>query len=112
MLKTTVLFATASATLPAIVQTDYVPSVMTWVMSSLTAHSWRTPARGSSSTRETQRAFDLVLEVQVFEGGNVTVQGTDLLFSIIHLPGLISDLLLTFTATVVFSTDTFHYTIW
>ena len=58
---------------------------------------------------EIQTGFDLVPVVQVFKGGNVVVQGMDLLFSIIYLPGLTSDSPLTFMATVVFSTNTFHY---
>ena len=41
----------------------------------------------------------------------VTVQETDLLFSIVYLPGSTSDSPLTFMITVMFFTDTFHYTV-
>ena len=43
---------------------------------------------------------------------SVTVQGQDLLFSIIHLPVLTSDSSLTFTILVTFFTNTYCYVVW
>ena len=110
-LTTTVLFASASATSPVSVQTNYAPSVMIQDISLATALSQRTPARGLFSTRETLRDCDFVLDVQVFEGGIVTVQSPDLLFSIIHFAPLATDSPLTFTLTISFLTDVYPYTI-
>ena len=110
-LATTVLFADASAISRMSVQTDDVPSVMTQGMSSATVLSQRTPVKGLSSTRETLRDCDLVLEVRVFKGGIVMVQSPDLLFSIIHFTPLATDLPLTFTLTISFFTDVYQYTI-
>ena len=67
---------------------------------------------GSSSTTETLREFEFALVVQAFEGGIVTVRGQDLLFSIICLPPMFSDLLFMFTASVMFFTTNFHYMVW
>ena len=50
-----------------------VPSVTPLITFSSTVLLQRTQARVSSSTRETQRGFDVVPVVQVFEGGIVTV---------------------------------------
>ena len=72
-LATTVLFADASAISHVSVWTDDAPSVMIQDISLATALSWRTPARGLFSMRGTLRDCDFVPEVQVFEGGIVTV---------------------------------------
>ena len=96
--ETIVLFATASATPPTTVQTDFVPFAMTWDTL-------------SPSTREIWRDSDLAPVVQVFKGGNVTIQGSDLLFSIICLPPLLFDSPFTFTVSIMFSANTFRYTI-
>ena len=104
-LATTVLFANASAISHVSVQTGNAPSVMTQGMSSATVLSWRTPVRGLSSTRETLKDCDLVLEVRVFKGGIVMVRSPDLLFSIIHFAPLATDSLLTFTLAISFFTD-------
>ena len=61
---------------------------------------------------ETLRGSEFVPVVQAFEGGIVMVQGQDLLFSVIHLLPLSSDSPLTFTVSVMFSTNTFHYIVW
>ena len=111
-IATTVLFAAASATPPVTVQTTTAPFATTQAMSSLTALSWRTPAAESSLTTETLRACDLVLVVQVFKGGNVMVQGLNILFTIIHLPPLTSDSPFTFTILVMFSSNHYRYIIW
>ena len=110
--KTTVLFATTSATPPAIVQTVSVPFVTTQDMLSWTAPLPRTPVAVLSSMMETQRDSSFVPVVQVFKGGNVTVGGSDILFSIICLSPLSSDLLFTFTIPIMFFTNTFHYMVW
>ena len=72
-LATTVLFADASAISHTSVQTGDAPSVMTQDMSLATVLSLRTLARELSSTRGTLRDCSLVPEVQVCEGGIVTV---------------------------------------
>ena len=110
--KTTVLFATASVTPRTSVQTTSVPFAMTWDTSLPTVPSQRTPVAGSSSTMETQKDYNLVPVVQVFEGGIVTVRGSDLIFSIVHLPPLSSGCPFTFTILVMFFPDTYRYTIW
>ena len=110
-LTTTVLFADASAISHVSVQIDDVPSAMTWGMSSATALSQRIPVRGLSSMRETLKDCDLAPEVRVFEGGIVTVQSPDLLFSIIHFAPLVTDSPLTFTLAVSFFMDIYQYTI-
>ena len=61
---------------------------------------------------ETQRDSSFVLVVQVFEGGNVMVQGSDILFSILCLPPLSPGSPFMFTISIEFSTDTFRYTVW
>ena len=104
-LTTTVLFANASAISHASVWTDNAPSVMIQDILLATALSQRTPARGLFSTRETLRDCNFVLEVQVFEGGIVTIRSPDLLFSIVHFAPLMTDSLLTFTLTISFLTD-------
>ena len=109
---TTVLFATASATPLATVRTTFVPSAMTQAMLSLTAPFWRTPAAGSFSTMEILRVYDLAPVVQVFKGGNVMIQGSDLFFSIIYLLLLSSDLPFTFTVLVMFHSNIYCYIIW
>ena len=60
----------------------------------------------------TLRGFDVVLVVQVLDGGIVTVRGHGLIFSIVHLPPLTIDSPFTFTILVIFFTDTFHYIVW
>ena len=44
--------------------------------------------------------------------GNVMVWGCDILFSIICLPPLLFDSPFTFTVSIMFFTNTFHYTVW
>ena len=110
-LATTVLFADASAISRTSAQIDDVPSAMTQDMSLATVLSPRTPARGLSSTRGTLRDCDLILEVRVFKGGIVMVQGPNLLFSIIHLAPLMTDSPLTFTFTTSFFTNIYRYTV-
>ena len=61
--------------------------------------------------RGTLRDCDFVLEVQVFEGGIVTVQSLDLLFSIVHFAPLVTDSPLTFTLAISFLTNVYQYTI-
>ena len=108
---TTVLFATASVTPHASVRTTSVLSAMTWDTSSPIVPSQRTPVVGSSSTTETRRDCNLVLVVQVFDGGIVTVRGLDLIFSIVHLSPLSSDCPFTFTISIMFLPDVYQYTI-
>ena len=108
-LTTTVLFANALVISPASVRTDDAPSVTIRDTSSMTALSWRTPARGLSLMREIQRGCDFVPEVQIFEGGIVMVQEPNLIFSVIHFSPLSSDLPFTFTVSVLFSTDVYWY---
>ena len=110
--ETTVLFATASVTPCASVWTTSASFAMTQDMSSLIIPSQRTPTAGSSSTMETQKDYNLVPVVQVFGGGIVTVQGPDLIFSIVHLPPLSPDCPFTFTISIMFFPDTYQYTIW
>ena len=110
-LATTVLFADTSAISRTSVQTGDAPSVMIQGISSVTVLSQRTPVRGLSSMRETWRDCDFVLEVQVFEGGIVTVRSPDLLFSIIHFAPLKTDSPLTFTLAISFFTDVYQYMI-
>ena len=111
-IATTVLFAAASVTFPATVRTVSAPSAMTQGPSSLIVHSPRTPVVVSSSTMGIQRGFDLAPVVQVFEEGIVTIGGTDLIFSIIHLPLLTVDSPLTFTTLIRFSSNNYCYTMW
>ena len=108
-LATTVLFATASVTSPTSVWTSNAPSVMIQDTSLVTALSQRTPARGLSLTREIQRGRNFVLEVQIFEGGIVMVQGPNIIFSIVHFSPLSSDSPFTFTVSILFSTDDYQY---
>ena len=105
--ETTVLFVTASATTPSTVRTDSVPSAMIPAMSSQIVPSLRTPAVVSSSMMETQRESDLALVVQVFEGGIVTVRGSDLIFSLFHLSPLFSNSPFMFTISTMFFADTY-----
>ena len=112
VLKTTVPFATASAIPPAIAQTVSAHFAMTRDMSSQTAPSQRTPVAELSSMTETQRDSSLVPVVQVFEGGIVTVQGQDIIFSIFHWSPLTSSSPLTFTVSTMFFTDVYQYVIW
>ena len=97
---------------PTIVQIDSAPSAMTPVMPSWIAPLPRTPVAVSSSTMEIQRGCSFVPEVQVFKGGIVTVQGPDLIFSVIHLSPLVSDSPFTFTVPTTFLTDVYQYAIW
>ena len=107
VLETTVLFAIALATPLATVQTTFVPSATTQDMSSQIVLSQRTPVVVSSSTTETQRESDLALMVQVFEGGIVTVQGPNLVFSIIYLSLLTPNSPFTFTISTMFFSDVY-----
>ena len=109
---TTVLFADASVTPPTIVQTDNLLSAMTLDMLSETVPSLRTPAVVSSSMMETWRGSNHVLVVQVFEGGIITIHGDNLLFSIVHLPPLSSDLPYSFTISIMFLTNNYWYIVW
>ena len=93
-------------------QTISVPFVMTQDMLLWTAPLPRTPVAVLSSMMETQRDSSFVPVVQVFKGGNVMVEGSDILFSIICLPLLSSDLLFTFTISIMFFTNPFHYMVW
>ena len=77
---TIVLFAATLVTPLATVWTAFVPYATTQVTSSLTVPAWRIPAAVLFLTMETLRVYDLALVVRVFKGGNVTVQGSDLLF--------------------------------
>ena len=61
---------------------------------------------------ETQKGFDVVLVVQVFDGGIVTVRGRGLIFSIVHLPPLTINSPFTFTVLIIFLADTFRYIVW
>ena len=110
-LATTVLFADASAISRASVQIAGAPSVMTQDMSLATVLSPKTPARELSSMRGILKDCRLVLEVQVCEGGIVTVQSPNLLFSIIHFAPLTIDSPLTFTLTTSFFTNDYRYTV-
>ena len=101
-----------SPTWPATVQIVAAPSVTPPITFSLTVHLQRTQARVLFSTRETQRGFDVVPVVQVFEGGIVTVRGRGLIFSVVHLPPLTTDSPFTFTVLIVFFADTFQYVVW
>ena len=97
---------------PTTAQIVAAPSVMPPITFSLTVLLRRTQAQVSSSMRETQRDFDVVPVVQVFEGGIVTVRGRGLIFSILHLPPLTIDSPFTFTILVIFLADTFRYIVW
>ena len=88
------------------------PSVMILDMSLQTVHFLRTPAWASFSMTETLKDFDVVLVVQLFKGGDVTIHGRDLLFSIVHLSPLCPNSLYTFTILVNFLRDTYQYTVW
>ena len=101
-----------SPTWPATVQIVAVPSVTPPITFSSTVLLRRTQARVSSSTRETQRGFDVVPVVQVFEGGIVTVRGHGLVLSVVHLPPLTVDSPFTFTVLLIFFADTFRYIVW
>ena len=61
---------------------------------------------------EIPRDFDVVLVVQVFEGGIVMVRGRGLVFSIVHLSPLTDDSPFSFTVLVIFFTNTFRYVVW
>ena len=93
-------------------RTDAVLSVMPQTTFSSTVLLWKTQARGLSSTREIPKAFDVVPVVQIFRGGNVTVRGQSLIFSIVNLPLLTVDAPFTFTVLVIFLADTFCYIVW
>ena len=56
---------------------------------------------------ETQRDYDFAPVVQIFEGGNVMIQGLDLLFSIIHLLPLSSGSPLMFTVLIMFCSNVY-----
>ena len=101
-----------SPTWPTTVQIDIVPSVMPPITFLSTVLLQKTPAWVLSSMRETQRGFDVVPVVQIFEGGIVMVQDHGLIFSVIHLPPLTTDSPFTFTVLIVFFTDTFQYVVW
>ena len=96
----------------ATVQTDFALFATTQDMLSQTVPSLRTPAVASSSMMEIQRDCNLVPVVQVFKGGNVTVRGSDIIFSIVSLPPLSFDSPFTFTISIMFLNNTFHYTVW
>ena len=97
---------------PTTVPIADAPSVMPLTTFSLTVLLQRTRARASSSMTETLRGFDVVLVVQVFEGGIVTVRGRGLFLSIVHLLPLSMGSPFTFTVLVIFFNDTFRYTVW
>ena len=99
-------------TWPTTVQIIAAPSATPLITFSSTVLLWRTQAQVSSSTRETQRGFDVVLVVQVFEGGIVTVRGRGLIFSVVHLPPLTTDSPFMFTVLIIFFADTFQYVVW
>ena len=111
-LETTVLFVAASATSPVSVWTDSVPFATTWDMLSQTVPFLKTPAAVSSLTTEIQKDCNLVPVVQVFKGGIVTVQGPNLVFSIIHLSPLVSNSPFMFTISTMFLSDGYQYTVW
>ena len=111
-LETIVLFATALATPLATVWTTFAPSAMTQDMLLQIVPSQRTLVVGSSSTMGTWRESDLAPVVQVFEGGIVTIRGSGLICSILHLSPLISNSPFTFTISTMFFTDTYQYIIW
>ena len=73
-----------SPTWPATVRIAAAPSVMPPITFSSTVLLQRTQARVSFLMRETQRGFDVVPVVQVFEGGIVTVRGRGLIVA--HAP--------------------------
>ena len=103
---------TVSPTWPITVPIDVAPSVTLPITFSLTVLSWRTRAQESSSMREIPRGFDVVLVVQVFNGGIVMVRGHGLVLSIVHLPLLTVDSPFTFTVLIIFLTNTFRYVVW
>ena len=65
-----------------------------------------------TTERTSPRPRTITLVVQVFEGANVTIQGSDPFFSVIHLSPLSVGLPLIFTALVMFFTDHYQYTVW
>ena len=93
-------------------QTDAVLSVTPQTTFSSTVLLRKTQVQELSSMREIPTAFDVVPVVQIFRGGNVTVQGRGLIFSIVHLPLLTVDSPFTFTVLVIFLADTFRYIVW
>ena len=99
-------------TWPATVPIIAAPSVTPPITFLSTALLQGTRVRVSSSMRETQRGFDVVLVGQVFEGGIVMVRGHRLIFSVVHLPPLTIDSPFTFTVLIVFFADTFQYVVW
>ena len=58
---------------------------------------------------EIPRDYDVVLVIQVFKGGIVTVRGRGLILSILHSTPLTADSPFTFTVLVIFFADTFRY---
>ena len=101
-----------SPTWPATVLIDAAPSVTPPITFSSTVLLRRTRVQVSSSTTGILRDSDVVLVVQVFEGGIVMVQGCGLFLSIVHLLPLSTGSPFTFTILVIFFTDTFRYIVW
>ena len=101
-----------SPTWPATALIDDAPSVMLPITFSSTVLLWRTPARASSSMTGIPRGFDVVLVVQVFKGGIVTVRGRGLVLSIVHLPPLTVGSPFTFTVLIIFFANMFQYVVW
>ena len=101
-----------SHTWPITVPIDVAPSVTLPITFLPTVLLRRTQAQASSSTREIPRGFDVVLVVQVFNGGIVMVRGHGLVLSIVHLPPLTVDSPFTFTVLIIFLTNTFQYVVW
>ena len=99
-------------TWPTTVPIAVAPSVTPPITFLSTVLLQRIRAQVSSSMTETLRGFDVVLVVQVFEGGIVTVRGRGLIFSVVHLPPLTIDSPFTFTILIVFFADTFQYIVW
>ena len=102
----------ASPTWPVTALIAAAPSATLPITFSSTVLLQRTRVRGSSSMGETLRGFEVVPEVQVFEGGIVTVRGRGLLFSVVHLPPLTINSPFTFTVLIMFFADTFRYIVW
>ena len=96
---------------PVIVPIAVAPSVTLPITFSSTVLLQRTQARASFSMTEIPMDSDVVLVVQVFEGGIVTVRGQGLILSIIHLPPLTVDSPFMFTVLIIFLTDMFRYVI-
>ena len=110
--ETIVLFAAALATLPATAQTVSAPCATTRDMLSPTVLSRRTPVVASSLMTATWRGFELTPVVQAFKGGIVTVQGSDLVFSIVHLSPLVSTSPFMFTVSTMFLPNDYRYIVW